>query len=169
MKRKVATILIFILWALIMLFSLFATGCKPQQIVSERVVEKEVRKEIRDTVSVVSPDTASIRMLLQCDSAGNVLIRELETERGRRITAEANLIRAGDNTSLIVDCKEDSLMQIIRKYKTEIEQLKSTERIVEKPIKYVPGYYKFCSWAFWVIFAIIAARTALWAIKKFYL
>lgn len=35
--------------------------------------------------------------------------------------------------------------------------------------RYVPGYYKFCSWAFWIIVALVIIRLAWWFVKKYYL
>lgn len=40
---------------------------------------------------------------------------------------------------------------------------------VEVPVRYVPGYYHFTSWAFWILAAIIAIIITIWIIKKTYL
>lgn len=38
---------------------------------------------------------------------------------------------------------------------------------VEK-VRYVPRYYKFTSWAFWIVVALVMVRVAWWLAKKFY-
>lgn len=59
-------------------------SCKtPQPIVQTEVKEVLVEREVRDTIVTIAPDSASIKALLECDSAGNVLIKELqEAQKG---------------------------------------------------------------------------------------
>ena len=40
---------------------------------------------------------------------------------------------------------------------------------VQVPEKYVPGYYHFTSWCFWIIVVLLLISAAWWCIKKFYL
>ena len=35
-------------------------------------------------------------------------------------------------------------------------------------VRYVPKYYHFCSWAFWIVVAILLIRIAWWLAKKYY-
>lgn len=62
------------------------------------------------------------------------------------------------------------------KYKTleKIVEVCKTDSVpypveVEVPVKYVPAYYHFASWAFWILAAILAMVIAIWIIKKTYL
>ena len=34
--------------------------------------------------------------------------------------------------------------------------------------RYIPQYYKFCSWAFWIVLVLVLLRVAWWAFKTFY-
>lgn len=35
-------------------------------------------------------------------------------------------------------------------------------------VRYVPKYYRFTSWAFWIVVAILLIRIAWWIAKKYY-
>lgn len=60
------------------------TACKtPQPIVQTEVKEIVREREVRDTIVTIAPDSASIKALLECDSAGNVLIKELQEAQGK--------------------------------------------------------------------------------------
>lgn len=45
---------------------------------STQYIETVRSVEVRDTLIVTKPDTASMRALIECDSLGNLLIREIE-------------------------------------------------------------------------------------------
>lgn len=54
-------------------------GCRPTQY-----IETVRSVEVRDTVIVTRPDTASLHALIECDSLGNLLVREIEALQGER-------------------------------------------------------------------------------------
>jgi len=66
------------------------TGCKQLQPVvtqtttNERIVK--VTETLRDTTVIIQPDTASVRAFLECDSLNQVVMRELEIVKGRKVT-----------------------------------------------------------------------------------
>lgn len=100
-----------------------------------------MEKSYRDTVIKVEPDSASIRAVIECDSAGNVLMRELETERGRRINAELRLTNLNtNNAELDFECKEDTLMlkiAMLEKCITRLRERENSEVIyIERPLKW---------------------------------
>lgn len=51
-------------------------GCR-----SSRTITREIT--VKDTVVSVMPDSATLSALIACDSNGRVMLRELETARGR--------------------------------------------------------------------------------------
>ena len=63
----------------------------PQPIVQTEVKEVVIEREVRDTIVTIQPDSASIKALLECDSAGNVLIKELQEEQGKNVALEMSL------------------------------------------------------------------------------
>ena len=83
----------------------------------------------RDSLIYIQPDKAWLKGWLECDSAGQVLLRELEIERGKNITPTIKIV----NDTVYVECKTDSLEMLLRLRDMEIERLKQerTEVIVE--------------------------------------
>ena len=80
--RVVDAIRIIALGICALLFAWMVTSCKtPQPIVQTEVKEVVVEREVRDTIVTILPDSASIKALLECDSAGNVLIKEQEKQQ----------------------------------------------------------------------------------------
>ena len=91
---------------------------------SVRIIERW-----RDTTIYEEPDKAWLKGWLECDSAGQVLLRELEIERGRNITPHIKIV----NDTIYVECKTDSLERLLKIRDLEIKMLKEmqTEVIVE--------------------------------------
>lgn len=91
---------------------------------SVRIIEKW-----RDTTIYEEPDIAWLKGWLECDSVGQVLLRELEIERGRNITPHIKIV----NDTIYVECKTDSLERLLKIRDLEIKMLKEmqTEVVVE--------------------------------------
>lgn len=91
---------------------------------SVRIIEKW-----RDTTIYEQPDIAWLKGWLECDSVGQVLLRELEIERGRNITPHIKIV----NDTIYVECKTDSLERLLKIRDLEIKMLKEmqTEVVVE--------------------------------------
>lgn len=143
-------------------------ACKTQPIAQTVETVRVERETVRDTVLKFAPDSASVRALLACDSLNNVIVIELERERGARIEPK---VRKQRNESgglvLQVDCKEDSLKAEIQIRDKYIEELKSSTTQV--PVRVRSGYDKFTSWFFWIVVGFVLIRLAWWAVKKYYL
>lgn len=91
---------------------------------SVRIIERW-----RDTTIYEQPDIAWLKGWLECDSVGQVLLRELEIERGRNITPQIKIV----NDTIYVECKTDSLERLLKIRDLEIKMLKEmqTEVVVE--------------------------------------
>lgn len=91
---------------------------------SVRIIERW-----RDTTIYEQPDIAWLKGWLECDSVGQVLLRELEIERGRNITPHIKIV----NDTIYVECRTDSLERLLKIRDLEIKMLKEmqTEFIVE--------------------------------------
>lgn len=91
---------------------------------SVRIIERW-----RDTTIYEQPDKAWLKGWLECDSVGQVLLRELEIERGRNITPHIKIV----NDTIYVECKTDSLERLLKIRDLEIKMLKEmqTEVVVE--------------------------------------
>ena len=145
-------------------------SCKiPQPIVQTQVKEVVVEREVRDTIVTIQPDSASIKALLECDSAGNVLIRELQEAQGKNVKLQLSLEQASGNGVVTVECKQDSLERVIALQNEKISELSNNKQTETIEVKYIPDVVKWFSWigAFFVVFYLV--KFGLWVYKKFVL
>lgn len=151
-------------------------GCRtPQPIVQTEVKEVVVEREVRDTIVTIQPDSASIKALLECDSAGNVLIKELQEEQGKNVALEIALKNKQNDkgesagATLEIDCKADSLQMVIDVQNEHIHELNDIISKHVEEIKYIPDIVKWLAWigGFTILYVLI--RVALWVYRKFVL
>ena len=142
----IAAILTFILLSII-------TGCK-KQIVAGETIYKEVRVVEHDTFVSIEADSASVRALLSCDSAYNVVIDELSVANGERIKAESKLSqKPNKQAEFVCDCKEDSLMREIAWRDSFINSMHERTIVVEKE-RERSTYDKVTARGFWLLLII---------------
>jgi hypothetical protein len=140
-------------------------GCKsPQPIVQTEVKEVVVEREVRDTIVTILPDSASIKALLECDSAGNVLIRELQEAQGKNVKLQLSLEQASGNGVVTVECKQDSLERVIALQNEKISELSNNKQTETIEVKYIPDIVKWLAW----IGAGAILLAVLWVVLKVY-
>ncbi len=147
-------------------------GCKtPQPIVQTEVKEVIVEREVRDTIVTIAPDSASIKALLECDSAGNVLIKELEEVQGKNVSLALQLknSKKGKPATLSIDCKQDSLEKVIALKDETIKELTNNKQVETIEVKYIPEVVKWFAWIGAAAILYVVLRIALWVYKKFFL
>ena len=145
-------------------------SCKTNQpIVQTEVKEVVVEKEVRDTIVTIAPDSASIKALLECDSAGNVLIKELQEAQGKNVALQAQLKNTNKGTAIVIDCKQDSLERVIALQNEKISELSNNKQTETIEVKYIPDIVKWFAWigAFFVVFYLV--KIGLWVYRKFVL
>lgn len=145
-------------------------SCKsPQPIVQTEVKEVVVEREVRDTIVTILPDSAGIKALLECDSAGNVLIKELQEEQGKNVALQAQLKNTNKGTAIVIDCKQDSLERVIALQNEKIQELNNNKQTETIEVKYIPSFVKWFAWigAFFVVFYLV--KFGLWVYRKFIL
>ena len=156
--------------AVLIVFALCVSGCKTCVPIVE-TIEKERIVEIHthDTAIVTKADSAQVKLLLRCDSANNVLIDQICAAHGERLRMELQLqaLATGGIAWATIDCKEDSLLQIIQWQDSVIRE--STNHTIVQNVEVVPQYYKNCHLAMWILVAIIALYIAIRIIIKIYL
>ena len=146
------------------------TACKtPQPIVQTEVKEVVIEREVRDTIVAILPDSASIKALLECDSVGNVLIKELEEVQGKNVSLQAQLKNTNKGTALVIDCKQDSLEKVIARQEEQIKELKSNEQVETIEVKYIPDFVKWLAWIGVAAILYVLIRVALWVYREFVL
>jgi hypothetical protein len=140
-------------------------GCKsPQPIVQTEVKEVVVEREVRDTIVTILPDSASIKALLECDSAGNVLIRELQEAQGKNVKLQLSLEQASGNGVVTVECKQDSLERVIALQNEKIQELSNNKQVETVEVKYIPYFVKWLAW----VGAGAILLAVLWIVLKVY-
>ena len=173
--------------ALIMWLCLHLVGCKSQQpAVTETNTNTLIEREQVDSLIKVAADRARAQLALECDSLGNVHIRELNTLQGERTRLEIALRAALEAANqqqtqpnkpakpaqnpvflLDVDCKSDSLQLLVNKLRERIREIESSNHTETVEVKVVPPYYQNTSKGFWVLLAILVLIIG-WKIAKAY-
>ena len=149
--------------------ALIVFGCRtPQPIVQTEVKEVLVERTITDTIVTIAPDSASIRALLECDSAGNVLIKELEEVQGKNVSLALALKNSQKNkstaTMIVIDCKQDSLEKVIALKDETIKELSNNKQTETIEVKYIPSFVKWLAW----VGAGAILLAVLWVVLKVY-
>ena len=107
---------------------MLVASCRPTQY-----IERVRKVEVRDTLIVTKPDTASLHALIECDSLGNLLVREIEALQGERAKVNAAVKR---RSSKEVEVNTEYILQpdtvYIPMYR-ERETQKQTTMPEEKP------------------------------------
>lgn len=109
---------------------LFMPSCRSSRLTTTQTSDSvRIIERWRDTTIYEQPDKAWLKGWLECDSAGQVLLRELEIERGRNITPHVKIVK----DTIYVECKTDSLERLLKIRDLEIKMLKEmqTEVVVE--------------------------------------
>ena len=169
--KKNDIILVIIVVVVLTTMALIVFGCRtPQPIVQTETKEVLVERTITDTIVTIAPDSASIKALLECDSAGNVLIRELEETQGKNVSLALALKNAkGKPATLSVDCKQDSLEKVIALKDETIKELSNNKQVETVEVKYIPDFVKWFAWIGAAAILLALIRIALWIYKKFFL
>ena len=143
----------------------------PQPIVQTEVKEVLVERTITDTIVTIAPDSASIKALLECDSAGNVLIKELQEVQGKNVSLALALKNAKGKptTTIAIDCKQDSLEKVIALKDETIKELSNNKQVETIEVKYIPDFVKWLAWIGAATVLYVLLRVALWVYKKFFL
>ena len=151
--------------------ALIVFGCRtPQPIVQTEVKEVLVERTITDTIVTIAPDSASIKALLECDSAGNVLIKELEEVQGKNVSLALALKNLkGKPATLSVDCKQDSLEKVIALKDETIKELSNNKQTETIEVKYIPAFVKVFAWIGGGACLLVLIAIVLWVYRKFFL
>lgn len=150
---------------------LIVFGCRtPQPIVQTEVKEVLVERTITDTIVTIAPDSASIKALLECDSAGNVLIRELQEAQGKNVSLALALKNAkGKPATLAIDCQQDSLEKVIELKDETIKELSNNKQVETVEVKYIPEVVKWFAWIGAAFVVLYLVKICLWVYRKWIL
>ena len=168
---KIVNILRAIAVAICIAMMVWMCSCRtPQPIVQTEVKEVLVERTITDTIVTIAPDSASIKALLECDSAGNVLIKELEEVQGKNVSLALALKNLkGKPATLSVDCKQDSLEKVIALKDETIKELSNNKQTETIEVKYIPDFVKVFAWIGGGACLLVLIAIVLWVYRKFFL
>lgn len=157
----------FAIVAAIILGAMLLSGCKTcVPVIEYRDSIRTVEVRTHDTTIVTAADSASLQLLLHCDSTNNVLIDEVTTANGERLSLQMKLQRLLNGQSkLDIQCREDSLLQIIQWQDSIINTM--THQTIVQQVEVVPPYYKNTSIGFWILLAVLLLILG-WKIYKIY-
>lgn len=148
--------------------ALLLTGCKcPCAAIDTSTTDStEVQVIPRDTVIITAADSASLKALLHCDSAYNVVVDELALLQGDRIDADAHTTHT-ENGGLFIefDCKEDSLENIIHLQDSIIKSWH--KEVVVKYVEVENKFWKGSGIALWVLIGALVLGAIIGIIIKF--
>lgn len=109
-----------------MLLMILLGGCRQTQY-----IERTHTVEVRDTLIITEPDTASMHALIECDSLGNLLVREIESLHSQR--SKVNTV-VEYRTPKVATIKTEYILQTDTIYvPTYRERITDTETLLPKP------------------------------------
>lgn len=145
-------------------------GCVPRGTVTSTrdsvFVERTIERH--DTEYMVAPDTAALRLLVECDSNNNAILAMLESERGERINASAKTTNNGGALLVDVECGEDSLRVLVEQLRETIRTTSAHNEVQVVKEKYIPTFAKFTMWWFGITAAILLAIAAVKIYSRFF-
>ena len=130
--------------AIILICLIILSSCKTKEFITHTDYETIT---MRDTTIITKPDNASIEALLECDSIGNVRIKEMETIQGNNLRLSAML----NNNKLIVNSLFPSL-NIVVNYPEKLKTI-STERTIE--VNKLSKFQKIQIAGFWILSVLL--------------
>ena len=173
-------------------------SCKTPKPVAETISNTEVKHDSTtnttteittnetikesDVAQSVDADSAYAALQFECDSLGNVLMKSLEQEQGKRTSLELQL---KDNILKIQAIQEEFEVivkglqrdkEVLIKENTELKEKLSSVQSEEKQepivVKEVPGWVNWVKWlavvgAGFILYYLI--RFAIWVYKKIHL
>jgi len=160
--------ILFAIAALLFCFMLLMQSCKTcKPIVEIRDSVRIVEVHTRDTAIITKADSAQVQLLLRCDSTNNVLIDQICAANGERLRMQLQLQALATGKVLLVDCKEDSLLNIIQIQDSIIKE--KTNHTIVQQVEVVPKFYKNCTIAMWVLVVLGALAITARILIKIYL
>ena len=112
--------------------------------------------------------------LSACKSVAPCL-QETITRDSVRVEYKLDSVYLYERDSIFVHANKDTVL--VERWKTRYKDvvkiqhdtIRDTRTEVHvNEVRYVPKYYRFTSWAFWIVMAVALIRLAWWIAKKYY-
>lgn len=175
-------------------------GCNTPRPIAESISKTEVNRDsttkttteitTSETINeseyshTIDADSAYAALLLQCDSAGNVLIANIEQLQGERTDLALQLQKVKEGTLLEINAIQAEYDVLVKGLRKEVERLErentelrattSTDASVEKqePVivkEPIPDIVKWFAWIGAASVLYVLIRIAFWIYKRFFL
>lgn len=145
-------------------------SCRSKQplILLQRNDSVIIEDRWHDSIVKLPPDSAWLRAWLECDSTGNVLLRELQAANGRNTSASANITKTDSTTLFEVNCNTDSLELLLKIRDRKIKELeRSLETQVKEVERQLTGWQIIQIYLGRLFLTLIAALAVLIGIKLY--
>ena len=123
----------------------------------------------RDTVVTLPPDSAWLRAWMECDSTGNVLLRELQTANGKTTSTAITVVRHDTVTLFEVNCNTDSLELQLKIRDRQIRQLSNSRTVETVEVEKRLTWWQITQIYSGRIFLALIAALAVFTVTKLYL
>lgn len=156
--------------ALIIMTALSSTSCRSKQplIIFQRNDSVIVEDRWHDSIIKLPADSAWLRAWLECDSTGNVLLKELQAVNGRNTSTGASITRTDSTTLFEVNCNTDSLELLLKIRDRKIKELeRSLETQVKEVERQLTGWQIIQIYLGRLFLTLIAALAVLIGIKLY--
>ena len=149
------------------LMTILMGGCSNKAVKfvekTDTVKVKTIEYKTRDTIIYQEADSSESMWLIDCEGENARLKQIIAYKPGNHIQPATVYLK--DN-KLTVKCKEDSLRMEIELRDTKITELsKVTTQIILPAERYIPKFYKFTFWLFWVFVVITLGWVAIKVLK----
>lgn len=154
---------------LILAFVLLSLAACAPRVVPTRTDSVVIEREVYcyDTTYCIAPDSAAMRMLVECDSTNAVVLRALEYSEGERIRIGAELRRTERGGYTVnVTSREDSLLVEVERLREIINSRKNSTEVQVVRERYVPPFYIVTAVMFYSLVLIGLAVGCLKIYKK---
>lgn len=160
-EAAVLAFLSAIIWAIILLG---CTSCSTTKCIPERV-------EVHDTLT--RTDTQYVyrfeERIVYRDHKDSTHIYEKDSTSERQRGDTIYITRWKVKYQYVYKATTDSAAAkslAVDKSKTEQKHTQTQQEVIVKTERYIPGFYKFTMWAFWIAVVLLLIKVAAWVMEK---
>lgn len=133
---------------LIVTIALFIQSCRPMKEVNntQAIRTEIVREVVRDTTVTIEPDRATVKALVECDSVGNVLLKQIAAyEAGKHVKPpQVDIL---DNVlTATAEVDSISIYLILKDRYVERSDTSASQEIKIVEVNRLTGWQKFRLW-----------------------
>lgn len=122
---------------LLLLVLLTSYSCKTRKVETITKTVVEYREVVRDSTVFIPADRATVSALLECDSLGNVYMKQIRTLQGKT-SANANIVIRDNYITAECECDSVSIYLTMkdRYYSSDSSTFKTELKYVEKSLNW---------------------------------